>query len=270
MPHKDATFHTLVDATELAEEMLTTSLADSLLIYTADHQVIPWCLITDQHDNALACRSISQTLTKILYDHPNTTASIRWIPGSAGFHPLKCILEVATAAATDANPNVPQAPHTITAIRQEAKANAIKDWGKVWLANPHWNPTYHTLQHPPSGQPPEFISRIESFAHPVFCTAIRLLTKHTFTGKYNTRHCLCTPDPHDCQCSQTLLQTSEHIITQCPLFNQACDVLLQPVNTDLSLPILFRMKAGSTALTKFIEMTQACIRPRRRPVEDHG
>jgi hypothetical protein len=116
---------------------------------------------------------------KILYNHPNTIASIRWIPGSAGFHPLKRILEVATAAATDANLNVPQAPCTIAVIRQEAKANAIEDWGKVWLADPCQNPAYCALQHPPSGQPSEFISGIESFACPVFL--------HRYKITYRTR-----------------------------------------------------------------------------------
>jgi hypothetical protein len=120
------------------------------------------------------------------------------------------------------------------------------------------------------GQALEFISRIESFACLIFCTAIRLLTEHAVTGKYNTRHCPRAPDPHNCQCSQTPLQTAEHVIMQCPLFNEAQDALLKPINPAPSLPILFGTKVGSTALTKFIESTQACIRPRRWLVEDHG
>jgi hypothetical protein len=199
--HKDGAFYALVDAIELAKEVLTTSTADSVTIYTVDHQVIPWYLVTNRHDNALACRSISQTLVEILFEHPNTMASIRWTLGSVSFHPMKHILEVATTTAADANLNNLQAPPIVVALRQAARTKALNKWEKIWLANSCQNPTYHTLQHPPSGQPLEFISRIESFAHPIFCTTIRLLTKHTFTGEYNTRHHPCTPDPYDCQCS---------------------------------------------------------------------
>jgi hypothetical protein len=40
--------------------------------------------------------------------------------------------------------------------------------------------------------------------------------------------------------------------------------------TDLAINIIFRTAAGGKALAEFIEATQACIRPRRRPPEDHG
>jgi hypothetical protein len=219
--HKNAAFHALAVAAELTRVLLTASLVDSVIIYTADHQIILWCLITDRHDDALACRAISKMLMNILFDHPYTTVSIRWVPGTASFHPLKCILDVAINAVAAANLTDPQAPLTIMALKQMAKDNVLKDWEKIWLTDPQHNPTYHTLHHPPLGQAPEFVSGIESFACPIFCTAIRLLTKHAFTGEYNTRHCLWAPDPHNCQCSQTPLQTAEHIITQCPLFNEA-------------------------------------------------
>jgi hypothetical protein len=268
--HRDAAFCALVDTSGLAKELLATSTASSVIIYMVDHQVIPWCLITDRHDNALASRLISDTLANILYEHPDTTISIRWIPGSASFQPLKHILEVATVVAASANPANSQTPPTVAALRQMAKDKSLEDWEEIWLTDLKWNPAYQTLQHPPTGQAPGFISRIESFACSIFCTAIRLLTEHAFTGEYNTRHCPHAPDPHDCQCGMTPLQTAEHIITQCPLFNEARETLLHPVDPDLSPPVIFGTKAGGTALAKFIETTQACIRPRRRLVEDHG
>jgi hypothetical protein len=186
--HRDTAFCMLVDATELAKDVLITSLTSSVIIYTTDHQVIPWCLISDRHNNALACRRINKTLTTILFNHPNTTVSIRWIPGLASFHPLKHILEVAIDAATNANPAIPQAPLSIAALKQSAKLKSLEDWEKIWLADPHRNPAYHTLHHPQLGQVLEFITGIESSACLVFCTTIRLLTKHMFTGKYNVRH----------------------------------------------------------------------------------
>jgi hypothetical protein len=193
--HRDAAFCMLVDATELAKDMLVTSPTSSVIIYTANHQVIPWCLITDRHNNALACRKINEMLATILFNHPNTTVSIRWIPGSASFHPLKRILEVAINAATNANPAIPQAPPSIAALKQSVKLKSLEDWEKIWLADPCQNPAYHALHHPPLGQVLEFVARIENFARLVFCTTIRLLTEHVFTGKYNVRHHPHAPNP---------------------------------------------------------------------------
>jgi hypothetical protein len=211
--HRDVMFRALVDATELTKNILTTSPARSVIIYTADHQVIPWCLITDRHNNTLACRVVSKTLSNILFNHPNTSMSIKWIPGSARFYPLKRILEVATEAAGTVDLTEQQPPPSIMALKHSAKLQALSEWEQVWLKDPCQNPAYQALHHPLSGQPPEFITRIESFAQPIFCTAICLLTKHAFTGKYNARHRPQAPNPHDCQCRQTPLQTVDHIIT---------------------------------------------------------
>jgi hypothetical protein len=186
--HRDTAFHALADTAKLAKNILDTNPSNSVTIYMADHQVILWCLTTDKHDNALTCRTIRETLSTILFNHPNTNISIRWIPGTASFHPLKRLLEVATAAAAAVNPSDPQPPPTIAALKSAAKSCALQEWERVWLTDPRRNPAYRALHHPPSGQPPEFISGIKSFARPVFCTAIHLLTEHAFTGKYNARH----------------------------------------------------------------------------------
>jgi hypothetical protein len=111
---------------------------------------------------------------------------------------------------------------------------------------------------------------IASAARPVFCTAIRLLTEHAFTGEYNARHRSRAPDPHDCQCGLAPLQTPTHVICECHLFSEARERILRPSTADLSPNIIFGTTAGGTALACFIEETQACIRPRRRTPEDHG
>jgi hypothetical protein len=54
------------------------------------------------------------------------------------------------------------------------------------------------------------------------------------------------------------------------MFYEAWERFLQPINLMLSLPAIFRIKAGGLALAKFIKMTHACIKPRKQPVEDHG
>jgi hypothetical protein len=83
-------------AAELAKNVLITSPASSVAIYTTDHQIIPWIMNTDRHDNILVCRMICNTLATTLFNHPDTTISISWIPDSASFLLLKCILGITT------------------------------------------------------------------------------------------------------------------------------------------------------------------------------
>jgi hypothetical protein len=170
--HRDAAFCALLDTTELTRDLLTNSLTNAVVIYTADQQIIPWCLTTDRHDNMPLCKVICEQIASILFDHPNLTVSIRWIPGTASFLLLKCIVEVASTAAANIGPAAQHTPPTMAALKQAAKLNALKEWEHSWLANPRQGPAYQALHHPPSGQPPEFITRIEGFARPVFCTAI--------------------------------------------------------------------------------------------------
>jgi hypothetical protein len=76
-------------------------------------------------------------LSTILFNHPNANISIRWILGTASFHPLKCLLEVATAAAATFDPAELQIPPTVTALKATAKTQTLSDWEWIWLADPH-------------------------------------------------------------------------------------------------------------------------------------
>ena len=268
--HRDAAFQALVDAATLTRNLLIISPASSVTIYTADQFVIPWCQTTDRHDNAKACRAVCNTIADILFTHVNTTLSIKWIPGHGNFHPLKRLLEVATAAAREVEPDPRPPPASIAALQADARARALTEWEQVWLNDPRRNPAYRALHHPPSGKPPEFMVGIAEAARPVFCTAVRLLTEHAFTGEYNARHRPRAPDPHGCQCGLAPLQTPTHVICECPRFEAARERILRHSTANLSPNIIFGTRTGGKALTQFIEATQACLRPRRRAPEDHG
>jgi hypothetical protein len=259
-------------AAELAKLTLASSPSLSVLIYTADHLVLPYCQITDRHDNAAACRTVCSFITDSLVSHPDTSITLQWMPGTASFQPLKRIQEIAIEAAA----RVPQGEAvltspTIPALRDISRRKAFLDWEEEWRANPRRSPVHRALIHPPSGETPDFMAGIAKSSRLVFCTAVRLLTEHAFTGEYNLRHRTHTQDPHDCQCGYNL-QTASHVITECPLFQAARERHLLPIIPDLSPYIIFGSRMGGEALVKFIEMSQACLRPRNRdpPPEDHG
>jgi hypothetical protein len=144
--------------------------------------------------------------------------------------------------------------------------------GNDLARGPSPNPAFRALHHTPSGQPPDFLQGIASTARPVFCTAIRLLTEHAFTGEYNARHRPRAPDLHDCLCGLVDIQTPSHVIFDCPRFRDARERILRQASPTLSPNIIFGTKSGGEALSKFIEITQACVRPRKRrtTVRSHG
>jgi hypothetical protein len=95
-------------------------------ILTTDHQIIPWLLITDKHDNVAVCRSICESLAFTLFDHPDMMVTISWIPGSTGFLPLKHVLEIASNAAATVDLTEQHPPPTIAALQHEAKLKPLK------------------------------------------------------------------------------------------------------------------------------------------------
>jgi hypothetical protein len=83
-------------------------------------------------------------------------------------------------------------------------------------------------------------------------------------------------DPHHCQCGEPL-QTAQHVIVACLLHIEARRQFLLPVSNTLSISTIAGTKEGARgeALGKFLAVSQACIRPRRREAspeedEDHG
>jgi hypothetical protein len=269
---RDAAFRAVADAADLARELLAGSPSPSVSLLTADHFVLPYCQVTDRHDNAEACKAICDTISDLLATHPASTCAIRWFPGTASFLPLERLQNIAIDAAARTAPDLLIAAPTVEALRVISRQEAFTDWEQIWHDNPRINPAYRALHHPPSNDPPDFVQGIATSSRPVFCTAIRLLTEHAFTGEYSARHRPRAPDPHGCQCSREPLQTPSHVIFHCALFRAARERHLRPASQMLSPNIIFGTKAGGEALAKFIEETQACVRPRRRdpPPEDHG
>ena len=96
---REAGFCTVADTTALAKDLLGIFPSSSVMIFTADHFVLPYCQITDRHDNARACRAICDSTAAILDTHINTTLSLGWLPGKTLFHPLEHLQELTIEAA---------------------------------------------------------------------------------------------------------------------------------------------------------------------------
>ncbi|KAI0278808.1 hypothetical protein BC826DRAFT_912259, partial [Russula brevipes] len=85
---------------------------------------------------------------------------------------------------------------------------------------------------------------------------------HAFSGAYTQRffpnH---TPEQIACQCGEPI-QTIEHILMVCPLYNEARRKHLTVGGRPRNLSQLFNHPKRVQALLRFLEETGACAKPR--------
>ena len=123
---------------------------------------------------------------------------------------------------------------------------------------PGWKDTPHHTFHLTDKADPEHEAKFSRLTHSTFYCFI---TGHAFTGEYTQRffpqH---TPEQVACQCGATL-QTVEHVLLQCPLFNAARHRHLTVSGRPRSFPQLLENPERAQTLLRFLEETRACSKP---------
>jgi hypothetical protein len=76
---REAAFQAVADAATLAKDILVNSPSTSVTLLMADHFILPYCQITDHHDNAMTCRTICNTTATILDTYTSTSLSMLWL-----------------------------------------------------------------------------------------------------------------------------------------------------------------------------------------------
>ncbi|KAI0281923.1 hypothetical protein BC826DRAFT_314279 [Russula brevipes] len=70
--------------------------------------------------------------------------------------------------------------------------------------------------------PPNRVAQTAKFSRATICTMYRIITGHAFVGAYTQRvYPNHTPEQIACPCSEPI-QTIEHVLMACPLYNDAC------------------------------------------------
>jgi hypothetical protein len=179
--------------------------------------------------------------------------------------------------------------NTITTnyLRQQVKSDATKKWEEQWHASPRTSLAYRTAcTQPPNGRPhPILIAHQEGWRTPdaahdaegqapkakpsraTTSTMFRMITGHAFTGEYTARfrgNKLPQPLPEEavaCPCGE-LPQTAEHVLIDCPLYEDARRKHLSTRGRVWSLDQLFDLPLHCTGTMRFLEETQACAKPR--------
>jgi hypothetical protein len=180
-----------------------------------------------------------------------------------------------------------QDPQTINYQRQAAKAEATRKWEERWHASPCTSLAYRTAcTKPPDGRlhpilriqqkgwvEKPFRSKQKGTTHmakttrTTMLTLFRLITGHAFTGEYAMHSLwnrLPSPLPEEaiaCHCG-ALPQTAEHILLECPSYDNARQQHLSTNGRVWSLDQLFNHPLRCIGTLRFLEETKAGAKPR--------
>jgi hypothetical protein len=117
----------------------------------------------------------------------------------------------------------------------------------------HTNLSAVALREPPSTTLKHFH---KNFTGPreTHARIIQAMTGHGFFGDYYGR--FVPSEPTTCPCDNTTHQTRNHILAECPLYDEHRHLLRAASNT-LSSPMILGTRKGLEALGKFIKLSGA-------------
>jgi ribonuclease HI len=195
-------------------------------------------------------------LTRFLDSHPNNQVTIAWCPGHKNIRGN----ERADKLAKEARDRACEAhvAHTTSHARRKAKAATGATWRREWRSTQKTG-GYATANHiPPSSSPSKTFTRTP---REVFGRLVQCRTNHGYTGEFRRR--FFPDEDFSCPCGEEV-QTREHIVTRCPLYNNKRSNL-RKISRDLWLPVILGTKKGIAALTVFLQESTAFTRDGQQP-----
>jgi ribonuclease HI len=179
----------------------------------------------------------------LLETHHNLAVSVSWCPSHCDIPGN----ERADALAKEATSLGCQLPFSTTRsnAKRRAKANTAKAWQKEWknstkegrfaIANrlkPSLNPTNH------------FIALKDKWE--IFGRVLQCRTGHAFTGEFRQAFLPLSPEPNTCPCNNSTMETRNHILRDCPRYNEHRNILIK-ASKYISLPEVLGTKKGIEA-----------------------
>jgi hypothetical protein len=231
-----------------------------------------------------------ERIGELLLSYPNISLQLQWLPRTAPFIGFRRSKQLAFEAIRVTDIAGLAEPQTIKKQKKSTREAAVKEWADRWHEAPRTSLAYRTaLTGPPDGRAhfsflttrpasppttnaaaptthtPERTNREPAkvkFSRSTHSTFYRFTTGHAFTGDYTRRfYPLHTPEQVACPCGEPI-QTVEHVLTTCPLYDAARQRHLNANGRPRTLPQLFANAKRVQALLRFLEETRACAKPR--------
>jgi hypothetical protein len=226
----------------------------------------------------------------LLTSYPKISLQLQWLPRKAPFIGFRRSKQLAFEAIRVTDIAGLAEPQTIKKQKKTTREAAIEKWADRWHESPRTSLAYRTaLTGPPDGKPHfSFLTarpasptaddaanpnahtsghttreqKTVKYSRSTHSTFYRFATGHAFVGDYTRRfYPLHTPEQVACPCGEPI-QTVEHVLTTCPLYDAARQRHLNANGRPRTLPQLFANAKRVQALLRFLEETRACAKPR--------
>jgi ribonuclease HI len=176
------------------------------------------------------------------------TVEIAWSPGHCDIDGNERADELAKQGVEKATEMGGTRSHAL----KKSKEKILKAWMKEWRAAPKTGRYATANRFPPSLKPTAHFTALDG-KRELFGRVTQCRIGHCFTGEYYSK--FVPSENIDCPCGEAV-QTREHLLRECPLYEDQRPIL-EKVSRDVSLPEILGTQKGITALAKFLEKTGA-------------
>ena len=203
------------------------------------------------HSAQLASIIFRRHIDHLLSQYPSLHIEVLWVLGHCG---IKGNVQADTLACEAAvQHSHPLFHHTITWARAMAKSKAVKEWSRTWCNSRHSDLVKQAIVRPPSSKLVP-AHRHFSGSRAIHSRLIQLITGHSFIGEYYRR--FVPSESPECPCGEAPIQTRDHILIDCPLYDGARSHLRR-ASRSLCIPTLLGTYKGLKAVARFLTSSNA-------------
>ncbi|KAJ1308145.1 hypothetical protein OPQ81_003863 [Rhizoctonia solani] len=205
----------------------------------------------NDHTAQLASIIFWRHIDYLLSQLPSLRVKVLWVPGHRGIKGNERADTLAHEAAVQhARPLL---HHTITWAHASAKSKAIKEWRQSWVFSRHSDLVTQAIVRPPSSKL-TLVHRLFPGSCSIHSRLIQLISGHSFMGEYYLH--FVPSEPVKCPCGEASIQTCDHILIDCLLYNEARRHL-RSASPSLCIPTLLGTYKGLRAVAWFLSNCNA-------------
>jgi ribonuclease HI len=245
-------------ATQAAEFIATHPDTTHIAFFTDNSAATTTIGDTKPKSAQIFAAKFHSTITPLLRTHPDLTISISWCPSHCGIKGNERADELAKEA-THLERQTPYSVSRSNAIRR-TKSTIVKLWKQEWEKQPPSGRYAISNRFPPSIRPTPHFKQLKNDRE-LFGRLTQCRIGHGYTGEFRQKFLPHLDEPNSCPCdnSNMTLETREHILRECPRYNQHRNIL-RKVSATVSLPTILGTKKGIQALTTFLKKSGAFTR----------